>query len=122
MRDSLAQEGEEADDERDVSRHRDAPPGYRRLTPLQRQVDSRGHDHSAEGGNDRQRRLAQRAQLPRDDFPFDFQPDDEEEEGHQPVIDPPQKWLAQSERANAKAERRLPKVGVLVRPDGVSDN
>ena len=58
MRDSAAKQGKEADDERDVRRHRDAPAGNRRLPPLEREVNGRRHDHSAQGRHDRKSCLA----------------------------------------------------------------
>ena len=61
---------------------RPAPPS------VERDVDDRRHDHAADRRDDRQHRLARLGQLADDDLALDLEPDDEEEERHQPVVDP----------------------------------
>ena len=57
-------------------------------TRVDRQIDERRDDHAARRGEDRQHRVAPDRQLADQQLPLDLEPDHEEEERHQQVVDP----------------------------------
>jgi hypothetical protein len=66
-------------------------------------------------------------QLPGQDLALDLEADDEEEQGHEPVVDPQQERLRNLERPRADGEVRPPQVGVergerAVGPDECHDS
>ena len=62
---------------------------------VERQVDQRRNDHAADRREDRQHRLAANRQLADEELALDLEPDDEEEERHQQVVDPVHERLAE---------------------------
>ena len=52
------------------------------------EVDQGGRHHAADRGHDRQGGHAEPPQLARDDLALDLEADHEEEQRHQPVVDP----------------------------------
>ena len=52
------------------------------------EVEQAGHDHPADRGDGREGGAPRLAQLAVDELALDLQPDDEEEDRHQPVVDP----------------------------------
>ncbi len=89
-RNALAEYRHDADDERDVGRHRHAPPAKRRFADSARLAGSckspraRASRRAAAATGNAALRVAQFA---RDQFALDFQPDDEEENRHQHIVD-----------------------------------
>ncbi|MNC79841.1 hypothetical protein D3C76_1486900 [compost metagenome] len=55
---------------------------------IERQVDERGYHHTADSRRHRQRGLAQAGQRAFMNFATDLHTDDQEEDGHQAVVDP----------------------------------
>ena len=55
---------------------------------LKRGIDERGHDHAAGGRDDGQRRILERRQLAHQNLALELEADEQEEERHQPVVDP----------------------------------
>ena len=79
----------------------------------EREVDQRGSDHPADRGDDRRGEPATLAQLAHVELAADLEPDDEEEERHQPVVDPvPQ---IERELGVAEPDRQLGRPELLVR-------
>ena len=94
-----------ADRESGVGRHRYPPPRRRAGSGGDRRKIATGSDHAAERGEDRQRRRARMAQVADDQLALDLERDDEEEDRHQPVVDPVLEVLR--DREVAEAERQL---------------
>jgi hypothetical protein len=84
------------------------PPGANLGRAGEGEVDGGGRDHPPEGRGGRQRGTAQGRQLPVVDFPPDFHPDDEEEDGHQAVVDDPFERAGELPLADLQAHRGLP--------------
>ena len=63
-------------------------PRRARAAGVERGEDERRHDHPAERRDAGQRGPARLAELAVDHLALDLEADDEEEEGHQPVVDP----------------------------------
>ena len=129
-RDAAAEQAEHADGHRDVGGHRDAPAVDGVAAGVDREVDQGGDQHPADRGDGRERGASGLPQLALDELALDLEPDDEEEQRHQPVVDP----LAQRqvERATSDAHvevcgpqvdvARLPRrVGPDQRDDGRGD-
>ena len=76
----------------------------------ERQVDQRRRDHPADRGDDRRGEPAALAQLPHVELAPDLEPDDEEEERHQPVVDPVQQVERQLVVAERDRELRVPEL------------
>ena len=75
--------------------------------PVQASVDGRGHDHAAERRDGGQRHLAALRQLARNDFALDLEPDQQEEDRHQQVVDPDEQGLVELERTDLQLDRGL---------------
>lgn len=86
-----------AEREGDVRRRRHAPSRGIRPRRIDREVDQRGKDHTAQRSGQRKRGLPEARQTAGDHFPFDLQPDVKEENGHQPVVDPRLERLVEGE-------------------------
>ena len=86
--DSAPEEGEDAQRDRDVGGHGNAPTVAPSSAGVERDVDERGHRHPTERGDHRQRRLARFRELALDELALDLEPDDEEEHRHQTVVHP----------------------------------
>ena len=81
-----ADDREHREGERDVGGRRDRPAVARRaVVPGHREVEQRGHDHAADGGDDRQRRRRRGAQRADHELALELEPGDEEEDGEQAV-------------------------------------
>ena len=80
------------------------------------QVDQRGNHRPAQGGGDGQRRAAHGGQLAHEHLALDLQPDDQEEDRHEPVVDPMRQVLGQREVADADSQFRMPQRRVALRP------
>jgi hypothetical protein len=101
-------QGEHPEGEGGVGRHRDAPPLRRPLARVEGQVDGDRHRHPAEGGEHRQGQATALAQLADVELAADLEPDDEEEERHQAVVDPLAKVLGDARVPDPDRERRRP--------------
>ena len=108
-----ADEREHTECERGVGADRDAPALRVGGTAVEGEVDQRGRDDAADRGDDRGGETASLAQLAHVELAPDLEADDEEEEGHQPVVDP----VAQLERdaGGPEAHRDLGRPELLVR-------
>ena len=82
-----AERADDADRERDVGGHRDAPAA-RRAAPGDRQVDRGRHGHPADRRGDGEHRRPAGGQVAGGHLPADLQADEDEEERHQPVVHP----------------------------------
>ena len=84
---TVAHERQDADGEGDIGGRGYSPAVRRRRAVVEGQIDQRRREHTARRGHDRQDRLARRRKFAADDLSFDFEPHDEEENHHQPVVD-----------------------------------
>ncbi len=101
-----------------VGGHRRAPAICGRAARVEREVDQDGKRHSAQRGRQRKRYPAPVAQLSHVHFPLGFQAEDQEEEGHQALVDPLPQILGDAGVAEADRElggpnrtRRSPAMG-----------
>ena len=79
-------------------------------------VDGGGHDHAADGRRDRQCRLARRRQFAGKRLTLDLQADQQEEDGHQAVVDPLVKGERQPMPTTGDGDWRRPETMIGVRP------
>jgi hypothetical protein len=86
FRHAPGEKNQNADRERDVRRHRNAPTGRSRQARIDSGIDKRRHNHAAECGNDGQDRVLQRGQLAHQNLAFELEADKQEEERHQAVV------------------------------------
>ena len=101
-----ADQGEHAEREGGVGRHRHAPALGRVVAGVEGEVDRDRDDHPAEGGEHRQGQAAALAQLADVELAPHLEPDDEEEERHQAVVDPVAQVLGDARGADLDRERR----------------
>ena len=76
-----------ADGEGDVGGHRDGPAPLPGRPAIEGEEDERREEHASGRGDGREERLTHGAQLALDELALDLHPHDEEEDGHQPVVD-----------------------------------
>ena len=105
---ALAEERHAADDERNVGRHRNGPTAFPCFAVLKRQVDRNRCDHTAKRRGDGQCDLLGIAELSDDQLALDFEADDEEEDRHQPVVDPMGERVRELEAAHGDAKLVMP--------------
>lgn len=98
---AAADEGEDSECECRVRPHDDAPPASATRTRGEREVDQRGRDHPADGCHDGRGKPPAFSQLTHVELAPDLESDHEEEERHEPVVDP----VEQIERELFVAER-----------------
>ena len=111
---------EHADREGDVGGHRDAPAGAAVAAGrVEREVEAGRHDHPADRRDDRQGRGPRVAEVAVDQLVLDLQPDDEEEDHHQGVVDPVLQRLVEVERPDVEDEVGVPQRVVRRRPRAV---
>ena len=103
-----AEQGEHAERESDVGGHRDAPASRARPASVERHVDPCRHCHPTRRGNERKRRPPGRGQLAMQQLVLYLQPDGEEEQHHQPVIDPMMDRLGEDGAAHAELQFGMP--------------
>ena len=111
---------EHAERQRGVGRHGRAPAGGALAPGVDREVDRGGGDHPAEAAEDRDGDARALAQLSDVELALGLEPDDEEEQGHQALVDPaPQVGgelvVAERDRELGLPQRRVG-VGGDVRP------
>ena len=94
--------------ERGVGGHRRAPGAVRSPARVDRQEDGDRDDHPAQPGHDRQHQPAAVAQVAEVELAARLQADDEEEQRHEPVVDPVAQVLGDLGAADAHAQRHVP--------------
>jgi hypothetical protein len=88
IREARPDDSEHAEHERGVRRHRRPPAVRGRVARVQREVDRNGRRSSSEPGEERQCEPPALANLAQVELPSRLEPDDEEEERHQPAVHP----------------------------------
>ena len=114
-----AEEREDAEDERRVGRHDDAPAGAGRPGRVEREVHRGGDDETAEGAQCRRRQVAAVAEFAGGDLAGDLQADHEEEQRHRGVVDPVLEVEGEREVAHADRGGSGPERLVGAGPGGV---
>jgi len=89
------------------------------LPSVERGVDERRNNHSAESAHDGKHSASRRSELPYQNLPLDLKPNDEEKENHQPVVDPVMQSLIKNEVTNPHGEVRVPQLMIGLLPRGV---
>ena len=84
----LAEERQHPQGEGDVRGHGHAPAPGRLPAGVEEEEEERRRDHPAQGRRHRQDRLVEGGQPAHHHLPLDLEPDDEEEDRHQEVVDP----------------------------------
>ena len=64
--------------------------------------DQRRHEHAAESRDQGKRAARPGVELPLDHLPLDLEPDQQKEEGHQPIVDPMEKIEAAKRRVQQR--------------------
>ncbi len=114
--DSIAEQRQDAEGERDVGRHRDTPTPDARCPGVECDEDERGHDHATERRGDRKGGSPPALQLADDEFALDLETDEEEEDRHEQVVDPEQQRLLERPLAEPEARPELEHLEVARRP------
>jgi hypothetical protein len=116
-----AEEGDDADGEGDVGGHGDAPAVGAGAAGVEGPEDAGGDGHAAEGGDDGKGDRAEVLELAVDRFALDLQSDEQEENGHEGVVDPglEAEVVEVEQVAELDAQWGGPQVGVALRPGRV---
>ena len=86
---AAAHQGENAEREGDVGGRRNGPAGQRcRIAPVDRHIDQGRQRHAADGGGTGQDDVTRVLELAFEDLALQLEPDEKEEDRHQPVVDP----------------------------------
>src|SRR6185437_2701944 len=94
-------DGKGGEREGDIRRGRDCPAREHVALPAtEGDIEGGGHGHTAEGRQRRQGRALYARKLALEDLALDLGADDQEEQGHEPVVDPEQQGLVEMERTN----------------------
>ena len=112
-----AEQGQHPEGEGDIGGHRHPPPGRAGPAGVAGGVDGRRDGHAAHRGHHRQGGLAPGRELAGDQLALDLQPDDQEEQGHEAVVDPVAQVGLDAEAAELDGQRGLPQ-GVVGGPPG----
>ena len=115
-----------AEGEGRVGRHRGAPAVRRWLSGVDRQVDEHRHGEAAERGQHRDRHAAPVAQLAQVELALGLEPDDQEEQRHEALVDPVaqverERVVADPDREVGRPERLVGLPPGQVRPDQRGD-
>ncbi|MNI55420.1 hypothetical protein D3C73_1103710 [compost metagenome] len=122
-RHAFAQQRQYAQREGDVGGGRDRPAVQGRwVVTVEEPVDQRRHHHAANGGRAGQDDLRRFGQLPVEDLALDLQPDQQEEQRHEPVVDPQQQRLGDFQRADLGDHGGFQQAVVEPRQWGVVDD
>ncbi len=105
-------QGEHAEREGGVGRHRHSPALGRGVAGVEGEEDRDRDEHAAEGGEDGQGEAAALAQLADVELAPHLEPDDKEEERHQAAVDPLAQALGDARAADLDREGRVP--GALI--------
>ena len=107
-RHAAAEQRQDTQRKGDVGGGRDRPAGQCRLiVAVDGDIDQRRNHHAAGGGDARQHAARPGRELAVQHLALDLQPDQQEEDRHQPVIDPQQQRLGDLERAELDGDRRV---------------
>ena len=110
------QQRQDTDGEGNVRRHGNAPPSSRFPGTNQGPEENGRNHHASDGGDDGKGGGARLLQLAAHQLALDLQPHDEEEKGHQRVVDPVLQRLLQRPPCRADANLVVPEVVVSVLP------
>ncbi len=102
------QESQDPQGEGDVRGHGDAPAVGPRAAGVPQGVDRCRHQHPTHRRRQGEGRLPGLGELPHQDLALDLQAHDEEEDRHQPVVDPEEERLGDREVGHRHVDRRLP--------------
>jgi hypothetical protein len=94
-RDAVGREREDAQREGDLGREDDPPPVARLLRAGEEQEQERRHEHPADRRDRRERRRPRVAELSAHELALQLHPDQQEEDRHQPLVDPEPEVLAE---------------------------
>ena len=78
-----------------------------RVARIEHQIDCSRGEHTAQCANRGKGDPARRCKVADQNFSFDFEPDRKEEEDHQALIDPIDKWFGQPDLSELNRERRM---------------
>ena len=109
-------DGEGAEQERGIGRDHRSPCVLSRAAVVQTEEDQRRQQQARDGGQRRHDCPAAIDQLPDDEIALHLEPDDEEEERHQPVVDQVSQRQLEVGTADGDLEGRCPEH--FVRPGG----
>ena len=120
-----ADQREHAQGERGIRGHRRAPAGGRRAARVDGQVDGDRNDHPANPDQHRKREPPPFSQLAHVELAARLEPGDQEEERHQPGVDPAVQIVGHARAADPDRQPRVParpvRGWVRVRPDQRGD-
>lgn len=111
-----ADQGEDPEGECRVGAHHDAPAPSGRLASVEREEDEGWDDEAAERGDDGGRHSSAFTQFAHVEFAPDLEARNEEEEGHEPVVDEATEVEGQLTSADPHRELRVPQISVAGRP------
>ena len=111
-RDTRTDERQHPQCEGGVRRHRGAPAVRRGVAEVERQEDRDRHQHAADAAGERHDQTPALAQLANVELPPRLEANDEEEDHHQPVVDPAAQALADRARPEPDRQVRVPDPGV----------
>ncbi len=118
-RDATSGERDHADCEGDVGRHGHTEPAGL-PSEIDDDVDRRRHDHATECGEGRQCRSAPIAEFAVDELTFDLESDDEEEQRHEPIVDPRvEREVEVDQVADAQRNLGVEELAISTRPGRV---
>ena len=103
-----AEQGEQAEGEGGVGRHRHAPTVRRRAPGIDRQIEPDGDRHPAEPRQHRKDDPGSLPELADVEFAAGLQPDHQEEEAHQPAVDPAAQIEGYRSLTDVNGQARLP--------------
>ena len=111
-------DGQHRDSEGDVGGRGDGPPFDGAVAGRQGDghEDRGGHHHPADGRGDRERGTRRIAEISGDEFPFEFEADDKEEDGEQPVGRPGRQTQVEMQPQRVRPHGRLTQRRVGIGP------
>ena len=111
---ATAEECHDAEGERNVGCHRYTPAPGGVTGGVEGKVDQRGDDHSPNGGNRWTGRRLSIAEVAETSLPLDLEPDDEEEERHQRIVDHVAERLVEINRTELEEQVDIPELLVTL--------
>ena len=116
VRHTPSEQGQHADREGDIGSGRHRPAALRRETVIEGQIDQRRCDYATQRRDERQAREAQARERAVMRLASDFETDDEEEQGHEAVVDPHAQWHGRGVGAQAGYRHPCPQRDVVRGP------
>ena len=107
---AIAEQGDTAHREGDICRHRDTPAARLDTVTVEAGINQRRYHHAADGRHHRQHCLFQVRQLTDEELPFQFEPHQEKEHGHQAIVDPVVQAQGERPVAYTQADRQVQQV------------